>query len=418
MSDFILGIGGSLRSKLRPQEVEAIVSNIKNREMLNYLVEKLSRDQKLSNSDLCLIIALYGVKEKGLNFRAVNLKKIFREGGKVKGISQFKKLLEDAKGLIISSPVYFGDRSSLIDDFIRFAKEHKLFEKKVVGCLSVGAKRNGGQETTNIYILKEVNDCGAYVVGNGPPTSQYGGTAWAGNIGSLREDEFGIMTSLGTGRKVAETVLLLQEPSSYPEKNIKISFWIMQDYIDKLENQIKEIIASLRDKLINVEWDVINFTKLKVKRCKACNICPWDKGKKNGEYKCKIKKDDFAFIYERIIHTNGIIVSAYYDTDKRAKSVYQKVLERVRQVRRDNFLLTNVPTTSLFMADDPTKSEDLFSLKVMTSFLRQNTILFPPLYISKGLEKDISKFEKFCRLVSYNRQFFKKSPQYLPIGYY
>jgi len=284
------------------------------------------------------------------------------------------------------------------------------------------------QETTNIYILKEVNDHGAFVVGNGPPVSQYGGTAWAGNIGALRDDEFGIMTSLGTGKKVAEMTCLLEPVRKdnllQSGDTIKICLWIMEDYKRTLINEMKGVISSLQKKEPKLKWEVIDFTKLKIKRCKACDICPWYKDNKESLYKCRIKKDAFAIIYEKLINTDGIIICAYHNT--KSKSVYQKVLERTRQIRRDNFLLTNVPVTSFTVEENNQQiflgSCNLFSLKVMTSFLRHNTVIFPPIFSrhndKSDWEKKLLEFGNLCKTVSYNKKRIpSESTQYIPIGY-
>ena len=58
--------------------------------------------------------------------------------------------------------------------------------------------------------MQSVTELGGLVVGNGPPTSQFGGTAVGGNIGTMENDYFGIMTSQGTGLRVAETAEILK----------------------------------------------------------------------------------------------------------------------------------------------------------------------------------------------------------------
>ena len=80
---------------------------------------------------------------------------------------------EGFDGVILSTPVYFGSCSSGIRNFIL---DFDLADK-AVGCLSVGAKRNGGQETAILQALHLAATKGAVITGNGPPTAQYGGTA-------------------------------------------------------------------------------------------------------------------------------------------------------------------------------------------------------------------------------------------------
>ena len=111
--------------------------------------------------------------------------------------------IAEADGVILSTPVYFGDRSSVANKFLQVTARKNLLQNKIFGVASVGAKRNGGQETCNIYSMIETLNQGALVVGNGPPTSQYGGTAVGGDQGHVLEDESGIDTAFGVGMKVA-----------------------------------------------------------------------------------------------------------------------------------------------------------------------------------------------------------------------
>ncbi len=104
--------------------------------------------------------------------------------------------------------------------------------------------------------------------------------------------------------------------------------------------------------------------------------------------------------------------------------MYHKVLERTRTIRRDNFLLSNVPVTSLSIEELPSNS--LFSLKVMTSFLRHNTVIHPPLNVYLHNKKRITNVENtfldflnFAIKIKNGKKVIsnKQSPQYLPIGY-
>ncbi len=90
--------------------------------------------------------------------------------------------------IIVSSPVYFGDRGSLVQSLFEFIESDPLLRQdmagKIYGGLAVGAKRNGGQETTLIYQMLDMLDMGLLAVGNGhETTAQYGGTAKAGDVG-------------------------------------------------------------------------------------------------------------------------------------------------------------------------------------------------------------------------------------------
>ena len=420
----ILGITGSIRCKSDAKRLKEITLQIKDEHMLNVAVEKIGRDQTLSNTEVCLAASLFSVHKYGLDFEVINLKKHVR-GNSLINTKNIKKLVKAAKGIIIASPVYFGDRSFLINLFLNYLNRKSLLKDMIAGCISVGAKRNGGQETTNIFILKEAIDAGAYVVGNGPPISQYGGTAWAGNLGTIREDKFGISTSMSTGRKVSELVSLFNIKTASPMKKLKVSFWIMRDSRNTILNEVKKLTEHAGKKVdFNIKWDIIDFNSMKFHQCMACSRCPWFQDKRNL-YKCKIKKDDFGMNYKRLVDTDAILVCGYHPANSyNVKDIFQKVLERTRIIRRDNFLLSNVPVTSLSVEEPPNMS--LFSLKVMTSFLRHNTVIYPPLKVCylknekvNGVDNEFIDFLNFSMKIKNGKQttYNEQTAFYLPIGY-
>ncbi|MEW6524088.1 MAG: flavodoxin family protein [Bacillota bacterium] len=123
------------------------------------------------------------------------------------------KLLE-AQGIIAASPVYFGTMSAQLKIFVDRTRvlRHNEFSlaNKVFGAISVAGRRNGGQETTLIEMITAFMRHGVLVVNNGPGTSQYGGTGWAGPPGEAGDDEWGIVTCRGVGRRVTEVAQIVQ----------------------------------------------------------------------------------------------------------------------------------------------------------------------------------------------------------------
>jgi len=122
-------------------------------------------------------------------------------------------------GIILGTPVYFGNMSSLckalLDRWIVFHKD-KLLANKVGGVLAVGGGRNCGLELTVRSVQVVLMAQQMIVVGDAPPTGHWGGTVWAGNpaVGSgpspdIARDESGIATVRNLGRRVAEIVLQL-----------------------------------------------------------------------------------------------------------------------------------------------------------------------------------------------------------------
>ena len=123
------------------------------------------------------------------------------------------KMIE-ADGLIIGSPVYFGTMTGLLKRFLDRTRilRHNDFQlaDKPCGFVAVAARRNGGQETTIMEMLTVMLRHGCVIVNNGPPTSQYGATGWAGPMGEVETDSFGIDTAYGVGERVARIAYLLK----------------------------------------------------------------------------------------------------------------------------------------------------------------------------------------------------------------
>jgi len=117
----------------------------------------------------------------------------------------------NVRGIIIGTPVYFGNMSFLckafLDRCIAFYKDNHALSNKVGGVLAVGGSRNGGQEATIQSVQMSLMCQEMIVVGNGHPSSRIGATVWSGIEGGVTKDEYGMMTAKNLGRRVAETAL-------------------------------------------------------------------------------------------------------------------------------------------------------------------------------------------------------------------
>ncbi|WP_292461230.1 flavodoxin family protein [Methanothermococcus sp.] len=129
-------------------------------------------------------------------------------------INEILEKMEKADGIIIGSPVYFGGVSSQIKmlfDRSRPCRVGFKLKNKVGGAISVGASRNGGQETT----IKQIHDFmlihSMIVVGDKEPTAHYGGTGVGGAVDACENDEVGINTARNLGKKIVEVVKLIKK---------------------------------------------------------------------------------------------------------------------------------------------------------------------------------------------------------------
>jgi len=120
--------------------------------------------------------------------------------------------LQEAQGIIIGSPVYFGNVTSQLKMFMDRSRPLRIdfkLKDKVGGAISVGASRNGGQETTITAIHQFFFIQDMIIVGDGAPLGHYGGAGVSGAAGDASQDEMGLETSANLGKRVAELAMRL-----------------------------------------------------------------------------------------------------------------------------------------------------------------------------------------------------------------
>lgn len=134
-------------------------------------------------------------------------------------VDDFAKIVEKLGdpaviGLIVGSPVYFGNMSALckafLDRCIAFRNDGFKLRNKVAGVLAVGGARNGGQELTIRSIQTSLMCQDMIIVGDGKPTARIGATYWSQN-NSIEADSFGKDTAQNLGIRVAELATMLHK---------------------------------------------------------------------------------------------------------------------------------------------------------------------------------------------------------------
>ncbi len=117
-------------------------------------------------------------------------------------------------GIIIGSPVYFGNMSSLCKAFLErlmvFRKDGFTLSNKVAGVLAVGGARNGGQELTVRSIQTSLFCQEMIIVGESRPTAHSGPCVWSNReFENVTDDEVGMGATRNLGRRVAEVALIV-----------------------------------------------------------------------------------------------------------------------------------------------------------------------------------------------------------------
>jgi len=119
----------------------------------------------------------------------------------------------DVRGIIIGTPVYFSNMSSLckafLDRCIFLYRDDLALSNKVAGVLAVGGSRSGGQEVTIQSVQSSLFCQKMIVVGTGEPGPRMGARVWSGAEGGVTQDEYGMATAKSLGGRVAEVALQL-----------------------------------------------------------------------------------------------------------------------------------------------------------------------------------------------------------------
>lgn len=120
--------------------------------------------------------------------------------------------LKDAAvaGIIIGSPVYFRNASSLCFAFLERLSALRTptlqWADKVAGVLTVGAYRNGGQELV-IEQIQAAMLCHEMFLVGGKPGAHQGATLWNNAKDDITKDEFGMESARKLGTRVAQAAL-------------------------------------------------------------------------------------------------------------------------------------------------------------------------------------------------------------------
>ena len=176
--------------------------------------------RKDSNTEIYVNKALEAAQEVGADTEVINIAtadiepciacdicKSTGECAIYDDMQDITRKLQDADGMIIGSPVYFGNVTSQLKMFIDRSRPLRMdfkLKDKVAGAISVGASRNGGQETTISAIHEFLLIQDAIIVGDGAPKAHYGGAGVSGAAGEASDDQMGLETSVNLGRRVAE----------------------------------------------------------------------------------------------------------------------------------------------------------------------------------------------------------------------
>lgn len=395
-------------------------------------LKKQRGDKGLSNSEIALAAALWSAHDLGAEIDHVSLSEYFMENSRRKNIDELIAKLKAADGFIISTPVYFGDRSSLPQSFLNLIKTDKglrdELKTKIYAGIAVGAKRNGGQETTLIYQMLDMINCDILSVGNdSETTSQYGGTCLAGDIGTMPKDRYGLDTAMGTGRRIARVVNMLKMAKERKLKGKhRVSFWLLQDKDNVALNYLRNLVAENSE----IDARIIEISSKNIIRCLACDICPTHISV-DDEYRCIINSpnDDLKDFHSELLWADAVIPVAYSPVERdKVLSNYQRFMERTRYIRRGDYILSDVISAPIII--DEIGSNENLHIRMMTAMVRHHTIISKPIIAykyngaivnQKEVSADFARLNEQIREVAKARLLAYSSNvnhlKYKPVGY-
>jgi multimeric flavodoxin WrbA len=156
------------------------------------------------------------IKLAGLHINGAVAAGIALEEGERDDFPQIADKLADpaVAGIVIGSPVYFGNMTSLCKAFLErlivFRKSGFTLSNKVAGVLAVGGARNGGQELTITSIQTALFGQEMIIVGESRPSSHFGPGVWNNSeFDSVTDDTVGMSTVRNLGRRVAQVAMLV-----------------------------------------------------------------------------------------------------------------------------------------------------------------------------------------------------------------
>ncbi len=310
------------------------------------------------NTEIALDAVRNGVMELKPEIKYLRLNRYFLPNGSIQNIDIPIKEIQKADGIVFASPCYFGLPSSLFQELIEEMARRKIdLYPKVVGFVAVGAKRNGGEETQIVWSAWKLMELGAIIVNDGAPISQFGGVGVAGTMGQMKYDREGLEVCKYLGRRVIETVMILNVGNLENKPNIQN--WLMS----------------------KSSFKGIGIWKYNFHRCLGHEVCPDPNCK--DDYKCLDRADDMPKLHQELVGSDGIIPIGWNP----------KFMERTRYLRRDNYRLTY---SVIYIP----------SWEYIPFFIKENSILCR------------KHFEEYCKLISSGRKKIKTSiPIYQPIGY-
>lgn len=340
----VFAIVGGHRNTFLSDEINSVISNLNDLDSYSAYISELGREKRVSNSEVAAFLAAFGAKREGCDVELFRLNEMIDERGTANDRCSdlISRLIGEAEGLIIATPLHFGNPSSYLMRFLQLLSTSQQFplSGKVVGHVTVGARRNGGQEAGNIFGLFECAQLGAVIVGDGPPFSQSGGVMESRHAEDALKDLDGVQSCLRIGSRIVRALNVLKGGELRDTAKVRLA--IITDSLEAARFASENILPIVESNG-KATGTVVNLEDYAIERCIGCSTCPIETA---SPYRC-IVEDRMVELEPIVANADGIIVCLEARSSLWSSYAWQTFIERSRYLRRDNYRFANKPITSI-----------------------------------------------------------------------
>lgn len=382
-------------------EIYALIARAKDTSHFLSIMSDLGNKKQLSNSEVATYLAAFGAKNENCEVEVYRLNEAIDDSGKTnKLFDEITSKVMEAEGLIVGSPLHFGNPSSYLLRFweLLSATNDRPLANKIVGHVIAGARRNGGQEAANIFGLFECAQLGAIIVGDGPPYSQSGGVLESRHAEDALKDQEGVQTCLRTGSRIVRALNVLNNGLTDQRETKHIKIAVISD-TERASHFALNSIGSHFSSDSRIHVSVVNLDEYSIQRCIGCSTCPIET---ENPYRCIV--DDRMDELEPIVaNADGLIVCLESAANRWSSYNWQTFIERSRYLRRDNYRFANKPVMSIHYC------RDLFAIPfhvriIPPCFKHDMLFVGPSLNLNENLLTDLTSVQQFRNTLDYFAQ--------------
>ena len=380
----IAGVVGSIRRGLEPHDLVKIAMNCETAADLRAALG--TRRERITSADVAAAAVLLGAKTAGAHISVVDALTVIHQAGRR---HEFESTVAKADGCCFVSSIRFGSPSSTLLAFLsELARTDSELSMKPAGVCSVGARRNGGQDTANTLTAWRLHMLGMLLVGEGPPFGQSGGVLEARYPMDAFRDEDGIESCVRVGSRIHRAIAL-----SRSNRNVRPSNLLFLCADPDAFGHASAVVNALSLQSQVPSITVLNLSEYEFELCKGCRTCPT--GEPSG-YRCCIL-DGFTTIHEALMVSDGIVFCIGAPASLAESRVWRRFMERTRYLRRSGYALADRIASLALVFGQHCASPELLAF---LPFIFKHDMLLrgPPMSLEEfgNVPKGLAEFIELC----------------------